>query len=264
MLPYGNNELNSFLISVSQFDVGEIEQKGYLFVEVDITHVKKLESQLVNAEKFAAIGKMGAVLAHEVKTPLTSIKMNADILSSSLELNDEDKQSFSIINKEITRLNNLVKEILQYSKQSELNYTNLKLSDVIKAIKKNNANKYQSKNFEIIANLDDVYINGDSEKLYQVFLNLCENSFNSTAEDGHIEFNSSIEGNMLEIIINDNGKGIPEEYRDKIFEAFFTSRPSGTGLGLSICKKIIEMHGGDIVLVDSDTNGTSFKIELPI
>lgn len=263
-IPQVNGELKTFLISVTQFDLSQSELKGFLFVEIDISHVKELEAQLINAEKFAAIGKMSAVLAHEIKTPLTSIKMNADILSSSLVLNDEDKQSFTIINKEINRLNNLVKEILEYSRQSELNYSTFDLSEIINTIKKSNSNKYLNNNFNIVINIAELKINADREKLYQVFLNLIENSFDSAGSNGWVKFESKNFNENIIISVSDNGKGISKDYKEKVFEAFFTSKSSGTGLGLSICKKIIEQHGGNIKLSETKGVGTTFEISLPI
>ncbi|VAX24397.1 Nitrogen regulation protein NtrB [hydrothermal vent metagenome] len=260
----GNDDhLKTFLISVTQFDLSGIEKKGFLFVEVDITRLKKLESQLAKAEKLAAIGKMGAILAHEVKTPLTSIKMNADILSNTLVLNDDDKQSFAIINKEINRLNNLVKEILQFSRQSELNYTTFNIIDILRAIEKNNSNKFLTKKFVIFINMDDFKITADWEKLYQAFLNIVENSFESSQDGGYIKFESTIYKNKVVIIVTDNGKGIPQGIRERIFEPFYTSKSSGTGLGLSICQKIIEQHNGAIALLSSEVGRTIFEITLP-
>ncbi|NOX66137.1 MAG: HAMP domain-containing protein [Chlorobi bacterium] len=262
---HGNdNNLKTFLISVTQFDLSDIEEKGYLFVEVDITHLKKLESQLAKAEKLAAIGKMGAILAHEVKTPLTSIKMNADILSNSLVLNEDDKQSFAIINKEINRLNNLVKEILQFSRQSELNYSTFNIIDILRAIEKNNSNKFLAKKFAIFINMNDFKITADWEKLYQAFLNIVENSFESSQDGGYIKFESTIDMNRAILIVTDNGKGIPQEIKERIFEPFYTSKSSGTGLGLSICQKIIEQHNGTIALLNSEVGQTKFEITLPL
>jgi PAS domain S-box-containing protein len=251
----------SFLVTVTPFDIGEGTQ-GYLFVEVDITKIKELELQLVQSEKLATIGKMAAVLAHEVKTPLTSIKMNADILSNSLELNNEDRQSFGIINKEINRLNNLVKEVLQFSRQSELDLTKFYFNEIIQTIIRNTKNRYESRNFKIVNSVRDFKINADKEKLYRVFLNLIENSFESAFGDGYVLIENKIENNISKIIISDTGKGIPVDIKSRIFEPFYTTKSSGTGLGLSICKKIIEQHNGSIKLVSSEPGKTMFEIIL--
>lgn len=252
-----------FLVTVTPFDIGE-DEKGYLFVEVDITKIKELELQLVQSEKLATIGKMAAVLAHEVKTPLTSIKMNADILSNSLALNSEDKQAFGIINKEINRLNNLVKEVLQFSRQSELDSNEFDFNDIIQTISKNTKSRYDSRGFKLMNKIENFNLSGDREKLYQVFLNMIENSFESSGENGEVMLESSFNNNVAKIVISDNGKGIPADIKSRIFEPFYTTKSSGTGLGLSICKKIIEQHKGSIKLISSEPGKTIFEIVLPI
>ncbi|MBU2493284.1 MAG: PAS domain S-box protein [Bacteroidetes bacterium] len=257
------NSEKTFLITVTPFEIGEGNQ-GYLFVEVDITKIKQLELQLVQSEKLATIGKMAAVLAHEVKTPLTSIKMNADILSNSLALNSEDKQSFGIINKEINRLNNLVKEVLQFSRQSELDFDVFDFNEIIQTIYKNTKSRYESRGFEIDNKIINFQINGDREKLYQVFLNLIENAFEASRDNGYIIIENIIKTGISKIKLTDNGRGIPVEIKPRIFEPFYTTKSSGTGLGLSICKKIIEQHKGSIKLIDSEPGSTIFEIDLPI
>ena len=254
--------VKTILLFVTPFEISTGDEPGYLFVEIDITKTKELELQLAQSEKLAAIGKMAAVMAHEVKTPLTSIKMNADILSRSLILNNEDKESFVIINKEINRLNNLVNEILQYSRYTKLSLSNFNFQEIIRTIEFNNKNKYESSSFRIINELDDFEITADKEKLHQVFLNIFENSFESSVNDGYVKIENKITNEGIKIKISDNGKGVPEEIKDRIFDPFYTSKSSGTGLGLSICKKIIEQHNGEIKLLKSQPGFTVFEILL--
>jgi len=254
---------STFLVTVTPFDIGEGTQ-GYLFVEVDITKIKELELQLLQSEKLATIGKMAAILAHEVKTPLTSIKMNVDILANSLVLNNEDRQSFNIINKEINRLNNLVKEVLQFSRQSELDLNEFDFNEIVQTICKNTKSRYDSRGFKLINKIESFSLYGDKEKLYQVFLNMIENAYESSVDNGIVLIENSIENNVSKIIISDNGKGIPVDIKSRIFEPFYTTKSSGTGLGLSICKKIIEQHKGSIKLISSEVGKTIFEIVLPI
>ncbi|MCB0751264.1 MAG: ATP-binding protein, partial [Ignavibacteriae bacterium] len=123
---------------------------------------------------------------------------------------------------------------------------------------------YLLKDFKVINSLDDSIIKADWEKLYQVFFNLIENSFESTEPGGYVKIESVTNAGSINLIIKDNGKGIDPEYIEKIFEAFFTSKSSGTGLGLSICKKIIEQHSGTIQVTDSKLGFTVFEITLSI
>jgi two-component system sensor histidine kinase AtoS len=258
-----NYDKKVLLLSVTPSTTGS-KFNGFLFIEVDITEQKKLEEQLVKSEKLAALGKMAAVLAHEIKTPLTSIKMNADIISEELNLNAEEKENLSIIQTEINRMNNLVKDVLQFSRQMELDYSLFDLFDMIENIKTQLLNKLKTKNISFINNLNKIELNADEFKLMQVFLNLIDNSIEAVSNNGKIELTSSIDEalNNIKILVIDNGMGITEEA--KIFEPFFTTKSSGTGLGLSVAQKIIEQHKGTIRPLSSEPGKTVFEIILPI
>ncbi|MGE5401853.1 MAG: ATP-binding protein [Ignavibacteriales bacterium] len=249
------------LVTISPVYFEETRYAGHMFVEVDITERKMLENKLLQAEKLAALGKMSAILAHEIKTPLTSIKMNADILSESLKLNEEDEDSFRIIQKEIQRLNNLVKEVLQFSRQSELNCTKLNVMELVEDVKRQFLARMDLNNIKIVNDVQPVELNADEEKLRQVFINLIENSLEAVGSNGVISVASRLNGKYLQIQIKDSGIGI--EVPEKVFDPFVTTKASGTGLGLSISQKIVEQHGGTISLVNAKQGETTFEILLP-
>jgi PAS domain S-box-containing protein len=251
------------LISVTPSSTGS-KFNGYLFIEVDITEQKKLEEQLIKSEKLAALGKMAAVLAHEIKTPLTSIKMNADIIAEDLQLNAEEKENLAIIQTEINRLNNLVKDVLQFSRQMELDYSVFNLFDLIDNIKSQLRDKLKAKSISFVNNVDKVDLNADKYKLVQVFLNLIDNSIEAVNKNGRIELTSVIDEalNNIKIFVTDSGIGI--SVGTKIFEPFFTTKSSGTGLGLSVAQKIIEQHKGTIRVVPSEQGKTIFEIILAL
>jgi len=255
------NVNKAMLLSISHNSYYEKELAGYLFVEVDVTERKKLEGQLLNTKKLAALGEMAAVLAHEIKNPLTSIKMNTDILEESLQLKKEDEFPFVIIKKEIDRLNNLVKDVLLFSRQMDLQYTEFDIKDLINELKIQLEGKLEKKNISLVSKAGSIKISADYEKLKQVFLNLIENSIEAVDNSGYIEVKTGINSKELEITIKDNGTGIKNG--EKIFEPFFTSKASGTGLGLSISQKIIEQHNGSLSLISSEPNNTVFQIVLP-
>ncbi|MDH7605209.1 MAG: ATP-binding protein [Melioribacter sp.] len=256
-----NKKIKDLLLSVTKIFSPNFELKGYLFVEIDITDKKKLEAEMLRSEKLAALGKMSAILAHEIKTPLTSIKMNVDILSQTLSLNDDDKECLEIIKKETNRLTQLVKEVLQFSKTSELNLSkvNLKLfsEEIFQLTKAQNLHKQ----ITFINETDDVEIFVDSDKFKQVLLNLVQNSIDAIVNEGIIHLSSQVNEDEILIYVKDNGNGIEET--DKIFDPFFTTKPSGTGLGLSLSQKIIEQHGGTLRLISSKAGETIFEIKLP-
>jgi two-component system sensor histidine kinase HydH len=257
------------LLSVTPSSSGN-KFNGFLFVEVDISDQRKLEEQLVKSEKLAALGKMAAVLAHEIKTPLTSIKMNADIISEALQLKEDEKENFASIQTEINRLNNLVKDVLQFSRQMELEYTKVNLYNLIESIKLQLINKLKSKYITFLNNINKIEFSADEHKLTQVFLNIIDNSIEAVSKNGTIEVSSELDARLefVKIFITDNGNGINPDA--KVFEPFFTTKSSGTGLGLAVAQKIVDQHKGSIKLISSEPatvdrpGRTVFQITLPV
>src|SRR3990172_745803 len=242
--------------------------------------LKNTSSELIKRERLAALGQMAAVLAHEIKAPLTSIKMNADIiaefrlsadkaskagqLNESRERDRDEKENFDIIQTEINRLNYLVKDVLQFSRQMELEYSNVNLYELTESIRHQLTKEFNEKNIAFINKTNKIEFAADAHKLKQVFLNLVDNSVESIDKYGEIEISSSIDERRKNIIISvrDTGNGIKDD--KKVFEPFYTTKSSGTGLGLSITQKIVEQHKGSIRLVSSMPGETIFEIALPL
>jgi signal transduction histidine kinase len=236
--------------------------------------LKNNTDELVKKEKLAALGKMAAVLAHEIKTPLTSIKMNADIVAETFEpgahqpqaegLSEQVKENFEIMKTEINRLNNLVKDVLQFSRQMELNFSDVDLKDLIDNVHNQLSRKLNDKKIIFVNKIENVHLKADKDKLRQVFINLIDNSIEAVDQNGIIEIFSrkNDDKNSISIYVKDNGSSINPEFN--IFEPFFTTKASGTGLGLSISQKIIEQHTGLLNLAVSKKGETVFEINLPL
>ena len=229
----------------------------------EITQRKLAEEELRKADTLATIGKMSAVLAHEIRNPLNSIKINADILHETAALTENQKKRIKIIRKEVERLNNLVKDVLMFSRQSELVLIDLSLKNLIDGLFQQIMNILEEKKIDFKNSIGDVRIKGDFEKLKQVFLNLILNSIDAIFEDGSIEISSVTDNGSGKIYISvtDNGCGVANP--DKMFDPFYTSKNLGTGLGLSISQHIIKQHNGELVLHSSKPGETVFHIILP-
>jgi signal transduction histidine kinase len=228
----------------------------------EIRQRKLAEEALKKAERLATIGKMSAVLAHEIRNPLNSIKINADILLETLELTENKKRRLQIIQKEVNRLDNLVKEVLLYSRQVNLVMTEFNIHNLIENLMLQLKPHFEEKKIFVENKIEKINIKGDSEKLKQVFINLVLNAVDAVYENGTIELYSDKMNGNFNIYVKDNGSGIQDT--EKVFEPFFTTKNLGTGLGLPISQNIIEQHSGIMKVINSQEGETIFCITIPI
>lgn len=253
------------LLIDSSFSFVEYQNTEVLLLSVlrDVTEKREIEEKLNHSSKLAAIGKMAAYLTHEMKTPLSSIKLSVDILAQSLQTNEQQERPLIILKKEIKRLEKLLKDVLHFSKASELNITEIDLNVLIENIRELLSPILAEKNITLLNNIESVKIEGDYQKLFSAFLQILENSVDAISYSGTIELFSKIESdNKVNIYIRDDGSGIEEN--EKIFDAFYSTKSSGTGLGLAIARNTIEHHNGSIQLISSKPGETIFEISFNI
>lgn len=209
-------------------------------------------------------------VSHEFKTPITSLKGYAKLLQKNALTEEERKEYAEIILTEAERLNKLSKDLL---KLSELDGANIikqtdafRLDEQIKRVILLMQTEWENKNIDMDVELDEIEYVGSEEYLYLVWLNLVSNAVKYTYQNGRIEIRLS-GGKNIKFTIRDDGIGIKEEYRDKIFNRFFVGdkklSPSSNGLGLSITKKIIEKLKGDISFDTEEGKGTEFTVIIP-
>ncbi len=240
----------------------ELSDKNELLLIENKQRIQAEES-LKKSERLATIGKMSAILAHEIRNPLNSIKINTDILLTTLNNPGESTlRRLQIIKKEVNRLDELLKEVLQFSRMSTLIKTEFNLHDFVDSLMSQLTPEFKSKNIILENEVMNINIYADKERLKQVFLNLLLNAFDASPENGEITVSSEVEGDSIKIYFIDTGFGVTNS--ENIFDPFFTTKPSGTGLGLSISQNIIEQHDGSLSLVKSKPGETVFCIKLPI
>ncbi len=256
-----------FKISVNYY------KNDVILVIDDITEKREAELRLMHTDKLAALGELAASIIHEIKNPLTSLKGFAELLPSRLNDKQFLNKFASIILEEINRLNNFIENLLKFARPSVGELKLLNVNKVVEDVV--NLLKYELKNKDISLELNlknTPQIKGDYNQLKQVFLNLLINAINAIESNGRIEIRNSIklikeeDGKYREYIIyeiEDNGKGIPDNIKEKIFQPFFTTGEKGTGLGLSIAQRIINQHNGFIEFDSRKGEGTTFYIYLP-
>ncbi len=242
-------------------------------IEKEYNQRRELERELQQKEKLASLGKMIAAVAHEVKTPLSVIKMRVQMWQKQLKNNRGlpetiDPESINLVLDEINRLSGLVKRLVVFSRPI---YKNLKptrvdqvIEEMLSLIDYGNVDKKIRIRKKLREDLP--LINADSNSLKQLLLNILTNSIESIEKSGEILIETGYKGkeSWITIEISDTGKGIPDDILNNIFDPFFTSKETGTGLGLTISHEIIVAHGGNISFEKNEGKGTKCIITLPV
>jgi signal transduction histidine kinase len=226
------------------------------------------------SEKFAAIGRLGAAVAHEIRTPLTSLKLFLESVHAEIEVSPEYQEDLIIAMKEIKRIEATINRFLDFSKPQELIISDIDISQLIEdilSIIKPMINKIEC-TLDVRIENDLQEIRGDKKLLGEALINILVNSlevmphhgslFVSAGRDVYHSNNDSLP--CIRIDVKDTGPGIPEYQIENIFDPFFTTKPSGTGLGLSITAKTIKNHGGFIRVKSEINQGTTFSLFLPV
>jgi len=230
--------------------------------------LKETQDFLVQSEKLASLGKMAAGIAHEVNNPLTSILLNTHLMLEKLKEHDAFFESLSMIADETSRCTNIVKGLLEFSRQEPPQKSFASVNDVITRTVNLLANQASYQNIEIIKHLDPnlPLIEFDTNKIKQVFWNFMLNASEAMPQGGTLTITSrfSRQKKYIEILFQDTGIGIPKQDIGKLFDPFFTTKESGTGLGLAVTYGIIKQHNGHIEVDSEPEKGSTFKISLPI
>ncbi len=254
-------------LTVSQFIDALGQRIGYIFMAKDITERKKLEYQIFQTEKLAAIGQLAAGMAHEVNNPLFVISGRLEMILAEKRLSAKLKEELNIINTQADRIRKLIDRFLKFSRKTTPKLEELDINEVIESVlpfltyHKLPAAKVD---IEKRLNVDLPPIKGDLNQLQEVFVNLLINAYQAMPEGGTITIKTSnFMNSFAQIIISDTGRGIAQEDLKNIFMPFFSTKRDGTGLGLSICYNIIKSHNGFIDIETKVNKGTTFIIKLP-
>ncbi|OHE56742.1 MAG: hypothetical protein A2027_03295 [Thermodesulfovibrio sp. RBG_19FT_COMBO_41_18] len=237
--------------------------KGFIVIFQDLTQLKRLETEMKQKEKWAAIGELSSNIAHEIRNPLASLKGSIEMLKEDSVSKNYKKRLMEIALNEMERLDRIITDFLTYSRPTPPEFKRFELHgmldetiELLKNVEQNNIsiNKKYTGRLEVDA---------DPQKMRQVFWNLGINSIEAMPEGGELIISTRNMDRYVEIIFKDFGAGIDEKNIEKIFYPFFTTKENGTGLGLAIAYRIIEEHNGRINVNSSPGVGTTFEIILP-
>lgn len=240
---------------------------GALMILRDLTEVSQLKAEIEKNKRLAAIGRLAAGVAHEIRNPLSSIKGYATFFKEIFDKESENHNIADVMIKEVDRLNLVVSELVELAKPVQMSKKPVRVKEIIKESIKLIEHEAKIKQIYIDMDLDDEINNiyADKDRLKQVLLNLYLNAIQSMDDSGRlsIKLSRAASGQKVLIRVSDTGSGIRKEDLSNIFEPYFTTKISGTGLGLAIVHNIIKAHNGEIDVESEPDRGTVFTIILP-
>ncbi len=234
------------------------EEKGIIVVFRDLTEIKQLQAELRKKQHFETMGKIISGVAHEVRNPLFAIQSITQILGKEIE-SPQHQPLIQALLKEAYRMNNLMEELLLYSKPSRLALVDVDIGLLVEELRA--YLRAKDKNVALSVHVPSAaVVRADKDKLIQVFLNLINNSLGAGSR--RLEILANKTGREFVISLKDDGAGIKKADMERIFDPFFTTKREGTGLGLPICRKIVEDHGGSISIESEQGRGTTATVIL--
>ena len=233
-------------------------------VEKRTRQLKEAQEKLIKSERLAAIGEVATTVGHDLRNPLTGIAGATYYLKKKLDskMDKTTEEMLKLIEENIEYSNNIIKDILEYSREIKL-----ELKEAApKSITKGALSLVRvPNNIEVLdATQDEPKIRVDVEKMKRVFVNIIKNAVGAMSNGGKLTIASREKDGVLEIVFADTGTGIQKDVLEKIWTPFFTTKAKGMGLGLPICKRIIEAHGGNISVESTVGKGTTFTVAIPI
>jgi len=254
-------------VSVQEIQ-GAGDRMGALITLRDLDSIESINTQLQVSERLAAVGRITAGVAHEVKNPLNSMRLWLENLKESLPADADGAalQAVHVLDAEIDRLDAVVKRFLDFSRPMDVRLEPTQLANLLREVLEVAQPQLQKANVQVARllpiGIPEVFV--DRDLLKQAVLNLVLNAVEAMPTGGQLQLTLSRRGEMAEITVGDTGKGIPTEDRQKVFQLFFTTRPGGSGIGLASTFRIVQLHNGSINFTSEVGRGTTFRIELPL
>jgi two-component system, NtrC family, sensor histidine kinase PilS len=262
-----NGEKRIFNISINELFDDLKSKQGLIIRFQDETHLRALEKRLRQSEKLAAIGQLATGIAHEIRNPLAGISGSIQLLQTNDVDFEQSNKLMNIVEKEISRLNNLITEFLDFAKPEAPMEDLVILSNLLEEII--NFTKYDKQRSQVELHFEgdkSLKVLGNKDKLKQALLNIIVNAYQAVENVDKPQLKISVRknGNYALVSVQDNGIGMSEKLKERIFEPFHTTKHKGTGLGLAITHSIFESHGAHVQVESTENIGTEFIVSFQI
>lgn len=249
---------------------GAGRQRGWILAFQDLTPLREMQQSVRRSERLAAIGKMAAGIAHEIRNPLASMSGSIQMLRDTIALDPMGERLMNIVLRETDRLNALITDFLQFARPNPPQIEQVDLRALLEELIQVFGYLRQPPEGEAPrgseVHLDapaELRLDADPRQLKQVFWNLLNNATQALGDDGEVRIVARRRGDRVTVAVIDNGVGIPTEALDRIFDPFYSTKEQGTGLGLAQVLRIVEEHGGHIDVDSTVGAGSTFTVEFP-
>jgi two-component system sensor histidine kinase PilS (NtrC family) len=253
-------------VRVAALTVPERGDLGYVYVLDDLTELRRLEREVRMQDRLAAVGRLAAAIAHEIRNPLTSIAGSVSMLSGVPEMNEEHRRLLDIVTRESKRLNSIITDFLNYSRTKQYHFDKVDLIRLVEDTLTLMDHRMTAENTGITIQrrfaVREAYAIADGDKIKQVFWNFCENAVRAMKGGGSLTVTLESLGDDWQVGFTDTGAGMSPQQIEKIFEPFQSNFEGGTGLGLAIVYQIVQAHEGKVWARSKPGQGTTFVLRL--
>lgn len=240
---------------------------GALVTLHDLESVEQIESELELSRRMAAIGRLTSGVGHEVKNPINAIVVHLELLKNKLSDNNEPAaRHLEVIDVEIRRLDRVVQTLVDFSRPVDLQLREQDLRQIINDVLALSTEELSTRNVTLDSSLPSkpLIANVDADLLKQALINIVENGAQAMPEGGRLRVALEDQGKSAVLRITDEGTGIPDEIRDKIFDLYFTTKSGGSGIGLAMTYRILQLHHGSVEVQSRLGHGTEFVLRIPL
>jgi two-component system, NtrC family, sensor histidine kinase PilS len=253
-------------VRVAALTVPERCPLGYVYALDDLTEIRRLEREVRIQDRLAAVGRLAAAIAHEIRNPLTSIAGSVSMLSSTPEMSEEHRHLLDIVTRESQRLNGIITDFLAYSRGKKYHFDKadlvLLLEDTLTLMRHRMTAENSGITIESRFAVPEALVIADGDRLKQVFWNIAENAVRAMRDGGTLRVGIERRDDDWQISFADTGTGMTPQQTEKIFEPFQSSFEGGTGLGLAVVYQIVQAHEGKVWARSKPGQGTTFILRL--